>query len=206
MDFSPRGRSRPAPVSPTDRIVVVPTARTRTTATRDLLASYARHARDAASIPVHLVATRDELAPIRAHLGEAAGVAPTLHAFEDLLDAVGCRDTPARLLAEFGRTTYDAVRVLLALAVLPHAQALVLDPDARFVKPLRLGDAFDDHFAARRLLHSDLAVWRERWPESGVDVVARNAARLLALPESGAYFGEDPAPFYERRVVADRVA
>lgn len=109
-------------MSPPHRILVVPAARTRAGATRALLETYARHASDAAAVPAHLIAMRDELPALRSRLGGIPGVDLDVHAVEDLLAAVGCREEPAAVLAEFGRTTYDALRLVCALAVLPPAE------------------------------------------------------------------------------------
>lgn len=183
------------------RILITPTFRPHFGFNQDFLRSYDQHVADAASVPVHFVVSREELADLRALLAEFPRLDLQAHAVEDLLAQAGHAVDGPTLLEEVGKFAFQSLKKLYALRVLDHDQALILDSESLVLKPIRVGELFDEYFADPVVYWSGLEHRVDSWYGSLSDVVTANAGVLLDVPYPRMYLLEYYGWFYDKRHV-----
>ncbi len=188
------------------RAIITPTFRPHFPFNRDWLASLDAHAQDLDDIDVHLIVTRAELADMQALIAERPRVRAHAHAFEDLLAQSGYDLEAAYLLREVGKFAFQCLKKLFALKHLDYDQALIIDSESLLLKPVRVGDAFDDYFADPYVCYSTLEHRNENWHGHLGDTVNRNGSKLLGVPYPKMHLLEYYGWFYDKRIVTDMFA
>ncbi len=188
------------------RAVITPTFRPHFPFNRDWLASLDAHAQDLDDIDFHLIVTRSELADVQALVAEWPRVRAHAHAFEDLLAESGYDLDAAQLLREVGKFAFQCLKKLFALKHLDYEQALIIDSESLLLKPIRVGDAFDEYFAAPYVCYSSLEHRGEHWYGHLGDTVNRNAGKLLGVPYPKMHLLEYYGWFYDKNIITDMFA
>ncbi len=188
------------------RAIITPTFRPHFPFNRDWLASLDAHSQDLDDIDVHLIVTRAELVDMQALIAEWPRVRASAHAFEDLLAESGYELDATELLREVGKFAFQCLKKLFALKHLDYDQALIIDSESLLLKPVRVGDAFDDYFADPYVCYSTLEHRNENWYGHLGDTVNRNGSKLLGMPYPQMHLLEYYGWFYDKRIVADMFA
>lgn len=188
------------------RAIITPTFRPHFPFNRDWLASLDAHAQDLDDIDVHLIVTRAELADMQVLIAERPRVRAHAHAFEDLLAQSGYDLEATDLLREVGKFAFQCLKKLFALKHLDYEQALIIDSESLLLKPVRVGDAFDDYFADPYICYSTLEHRNENWHGHLGDTVNRNGSKLLGVPYPKMHLLEYYGWFYDKRIVTDMFA
>lgn len=188
------------------RAIITPTFRPHFPFNRDWLASLDAHAQDLDEIDVHLIVTRSELADMQALVAEWPRVGARAHAFEDLLAESGYDLDATDLLREVGKFAFQCLKKLFALKHLDYDQALIIDSESLLLKPVRVGDAFDDYFADPYVCYSTLEHRNENWHGHLGDTVNRNGSKLLGVPYPKMHLLEYYGWFYDKRIVGQMFA
>jgi len=188
------------------RAIITPTFRPHFPFNRDWLASLDANAQDLDEIDVHLIVTRSEFEDMQALVAEWPRVRAQAHAFEDLLAESGYELDATDLLREVGKFAFQCLKKLFALKHLDYDQALIIDSESLLLKPVRVGDAFDEYFADPYVCYSTLEHRNENWHGHLGDTVNRNGSKLLGVPYPKMHLLEYYGWFYDKRIVTDMFA